>query len=137
MSQSQLGNASTISERWFEEYLTSQGYQDWSHEQPTEGRPTTPDYRLRLAGAYVFFDVKEFDAPLPSLKFGAFDPYGPLREKINQAARQFKHYKEFSCSVVLANPKCAFVHLFSPEIVLGTMLGNLGFTVRLGAPPGP
>ncbi len=101
-----------------------------------EGKPTTPDYRLKFGGANLFFDVKEFDAPLPSPGFGAYDPYGPLREKINQVARQFKQYKEFSCSVVLANPNYAFVDLDSPAIVLGTMLGNLGFTVRLGVPPG-
>ena len=120
------------SELLFEEYLKAHNYADWTHEVPVEGKRRMPDYRLEHGGYSKFFEVKEFDAPLPLPGVGTYDPYGPIREKINQAARQFKEYKEFSCSVVLANPKSAFVRLADPWAILGAMLGNLGFTVPVG-----
>src|SRR5258707_10659429 len=98
-----------LSELLFEEYLTINDYITWTHEQPIEGKRKLPDYKLEHGGTSWFFEVKEFEARTPSLGFSAYDPYGPIREKINQAARQFKEYKEYSCSVVLANPNSAFV----------------------------
>lgn len=123
------------SELLFEEYLTAHGYSDWTHEVPVEGKRKKPDYRLEHGGSSHFFEVKEFDAPPPLLGFGTYDPYGPIREKINQATRQFKEYKEFSCSVVLANPRSAFVHLGDPWAIIGAMLGNLGFQFQVGVKP--
>jgi hypothetical protein len=120
------------SELLFEEYLKAHNYADWTHEAPVEGKRKTPDYRLEHSGSSVVFEVKEFDAPLPLPGVGTYDPYGPIREKINQATRQFREYKEFSCSVVLANPKSAFVRLADPWAILGAMLGNMGFTVPVG-----
>src|SRR5216684_2105318 len=115
------------SELLFEEYLTTHGYTEWTHEVPIEGKRKNPDYRLEYGGSSFFFEVKEFDAAPPVLGFGAYDPYGPIREKINQAARQFKEYKEFSCSLVLANPNFALVSIGDASAILGAMLGNLGF----------
>lgn len=123
------------SELLFEEYLTAHGYTDWTHEIPVEGKRKRPDYRLQCGGASHVFEVKEFDAPPPVLGFGCYDPYGPIREKINQATRQFSEYKEFSCSVVLANPKSAFVDLGYPWAIAGAMLGNLGFSFERGVVP--
>lgn len=120
------------SELLFEEYLSVHGYSDWSHEAPLIGKRKKPDYRLQYGGVVQFFEVKQFDAPSPPLGVGSFDPYGPIREKINQATRQFKEYKAFPCSLVLANPKAAFVHLAYPWAILGAMLGNMGFTVPVG-----
>jgi len=57
------------------------------------------------------------------------NPYHPLREKVNQAARQFKHYKEFPCSLVLSDPNAAGADIDEVEILIGTMLGNIGFVV--------
>ena len=53
------------SELLFEEYLTMHGYTDWTHEAPVEGKRKKPDYRLEYGGSSYFFEVKEFDAPLP------------------------------------------------------------------------
>jgi hypothetical protein len=64
-----------------------------------------------------------------------YDPYRPIREKINQVAR-LKEYKEFPCSVVLANPREAFVSLGDHSAIIGAMLGNLGFKIQLGVKPG-
>jgi len=131
MSTSNLGNVKTQSELLFEEYLRAHDHSDWKDEAPIEGKPTNPDYRLEFKGVSYFFEVKEFEAQPPNLGFGYFDPYGPLREKVNQAARQFKHYKEFSCSVVLANPQTAFV-MFESWAIMGAMLGDVGFEVAIG-----
>jgi hypothetical protein len=120
------------SELLFEEYLSVHGYNDWAYEAPVTGRRKKPDFRLDYGGSSHFFEVKEFDAPLPLPGFDTYDPYGPIREKINQATRQFKEYKEYPCSLVLANPKSAFVRLADPWAILGAMLGNLGFTVAVG-----
>lgn len=132
-----LGNPSTASEVLFEQYLTQHGYSGWSHEKPIEGKPTTPDYRLPFNNADLVFEVKEFDAPPPSsAEQAAHDGYRPIREKITSAARQFKHYKEFSCSLVLANPKFATVDLDTLETVFGAMLGNFGYRADFGVPVG-
>jgi hypothetical protein len=125
----------TQSELLFEEYLVSHGHRDWTHEAPIEGKRKKPDYRLEHDGSSLFFEVKEFESALPPIGFGAYDPYGPIREKINQAARQFKEYKEFPCSVVLASPKPTFVHLAYPWAVIGAMLGNLGVRFEVGVMP--
>ena len=137
LSTSQLGNQNTASESLFEQYLNSQGYTEWTHEEPVEGKPTTPDYRLKHRDTDFFFEVKEFDGPAPLKEAGSFDLYGPLRKKIVKAARQFKHYRDHSCSLVLANPKGAFVFPGKPVAVLGAMFGNLGIQISVGpaAPP--
>ena len=130
--KSEAGNPNTESEDLFEEYLKTHGYLDWTHEPEIKGKRKKPDYDLSLGSAPHYFEVKEFERPLPLLGFGAYDPYGPIREKINQATRQFREYKEFPCSLVLANPKAAFVHIGDPWVIFGAMLGNLGFTVPIG-----
>lgn len=124
------------SELLFEEYLTLQGHTDWTHEAPLPGKRKNPDYRLEYSGAAFFFEVKEFDSTFSGPGFGAYDPYGPIREKINQATRQFKEYKQFSCSVVLANPRSVpLIHLDDPWKMYGAMFGNVGFRVQLGVKP--
>ena len=123
------------SELLFEEYLTAHGYSDWTHEVPVKGKRKKPDYRLEHEGFSHFLEVKEFDTPLPGPGCFAYDPYGPIREKINQATRQFKEYREFPCSVVLASPKPTFVHLAYPWAIIGAMLGNLGFRFQVGVKP--
>ena len=93
MTNSQLGNSNTASESLFELYLAENGYTEWTHEQTTPSKPTTPDYRVRFGGGDLYFEVKEFESDdlVQAAARGAYDPYHPLREKVNQAARQFKH----------------------------------------------
>lgn len=131
MTTSQLGNSNTASESLFELYLTENGYTEWTHEQPTPSKPTTPDYRVRFGAGDLYFEVKEFESDdlVQAAARSAYDPYHPLREKVNQAARQFKHYKEFPCSLVLSDPNAAGADIDEVEILIGTMLGNIGFVV--------
>ena len=134
-ARSKLGNPKTKSEIWFEEYLNAHAYRDWTHEEPVPGKATTPDYCLTVDGKPVYLDVKEFEPQPGSPGFSVFNPYTAIREKINKAARQFKHYKEHSCSVVLANPHGTFV-ILEEYAVRGAMFGDVGFRFQVCLPPG-
>src|SRR5579863_3316221 len=117
----------TASELLFEGYLKAHGHADWAHEPAVEGKVKNPDYHLKAGGSTYLFEIKEFERQPPVFEPQVYDPYSPVREKINQAARQFKEYKEFPCSIVVANPHLAFVQLDDPLVVIGSMCGNLGF----------
>jgi hypothetical protein len=133
---SKLGNPNTESENLFEEYLTAHGFGKWDHEVPVEGKKKTPDYLLEHGGLKYIFEVKEFDSQPPVMGLSTFDPYRPIREKVNKATRQFKDYKEFPCSLVLANPQDAFVRLGDWWAISGTMLGDVGFRIPVNTVTG-
>lgn len=121
-----MGHQNT-SEKWFEEYLTAHGLADW--KRIPEGDGKRPDYEVTLDGTPHYFEVKEFETEPPHAGFGAFDPYAPIRAKINKAVPQFKQYTNSPCCIVLANPKQAFVMIEEPMQVWGAMFGNLGYSV--------
>ena len=75
--------------------------------------------------------MKDFDPPDHfSTGFGAFDPYPPIREKINQGRDKFKQFKEYCCGLVLYNAGQPFVMLEEDHVMLGSMYGDSGFTFR-------
>ena len=118
----------TKGEILFEQYFTSQGLPfDFEKEHP--GKSTRPDYTVEWNNEMVLFDVKDFDPPekFPT-SFGYFDPYGRLREKIEQGRAKFKQFKNLCCSLVLCNQGNPFVTLQDPNIMLGAMYGDSGFT---------
>lgn len=78
----------------------------------------------------MFFEVKEFDATPADAGYGTYKPYKAIEAKISEAKEQFKEYKEFPCSLVLANLSEGFVNLDSWAIY-GAMLGSLGFKLPL------
>ena len=112
----------------FEQYLESQG-QPFEFEKEHAGNSKRPDYTIDWKGQAVVFDVKDFDRPekFPT-GFGFFDPYTRIREKIEQGRDKFKQYKEFCCGLVLHNVGQPFVSLHEPDIILGAMYGDSGFT---------
>jgi hypothetical protein len=123
----------TESELLFEEYLMAHAYSDWEHEKRLSGKRKRPDYYVQHNGQVLIFEVKEFDSQPPIQEVGFYDAYEPLREKINQAVRQLREYKEFACSIVLANPKSVpLLHLGDWWAIYGAMLGNLGFSAPVG-----
>ncbi len=125
---SNVSQAKTASEALFETYLRDRGISDFEYEPEVLDSPKRPDYRVPVAGEGVFFEVKEFERAEVIPDSGTFDPYPPIREKINDAQKQLRALKGRMCSVVLANPHNAFVHLDEISII-GAMLGNLGFTM--------
>src|SRR5689334_10403743 len=120
----------TVSELLFEQYLVSQGITTFEFEKVWQGIPTHPDYTIKLDEISYVFDVKEFrDEEFVPPEAGAFaiEPYGRIREKINRARSQFKHFKDKPCCLVLYTLD-PFVRLTEPHVVLGAMYGDLGFT---------
>jgi hypothetical protein len=130
---------STQGELLFERYLLSMGY-EYEFEKEFPGKPKRADYTVLRNGTFLF-DVKDFDTKNPTARFGTFDPYPPLREKINQGRAQFQEFKEYPCSLVLRNNGNPEVPVEDPHIVLGAMYGDSGYTFPVstvtGAAAGP
>ena len=122
-----------LSELLFEESMEAHAYTNWTREQPIESKEKRPAYRLEDGGSSWFFQVKEFEPRTPSLRHGCYDPYRPIRDKINQTADDLKKYREYSCSVVLANPYATLVHIGDPWAMIGAMLGSRVFQFELCA----
>ncbi len=129
--------ARTTSEFLFEEYLAL-GRIAFDYEPEIQGSSKRPDYRLGSAEGGALVEVKEF-APsrtLPIHSFGAFDPYPQIREKINSASRKFRSLKNYPCSLLLCNVGGQLVRLDSPDVVMGAMLGDLGWQFRIDVTTG-
>jgi hypothetical protein len=89
----------TESELTFERYLDAQKI-EWTRV-PTSTQKQ-PDYRVDHKSGPCLFEVKEFDEPAikPS---GGFSPCPPIKQKIRQAAKQFKQHRNDSRTLVLWN----------------------------------
>ena len=118
----------TRGEVLFEQYLQSQDL-PFEFEKEHAGKSKRPDYTIQWKGEALVFDVKDFDPPekVPT-GFGFFDPYTRIRETIEQGRDKFKEFKEFRCGLVLHNAGQPFVSLHEPDIMLGAMYGDAGFT---------
>src|SRR5580765_8447244 len=89
----------TEGELLFQNYLNAMHY-TYEFEKVFPGKNKRPDYTVTRNEAQFLFDVKDFEANMP-LGFGAYDPYPPIREKIEQGRDKFKEFKEYPCSLVL------------------------------------
>lgn len=120
-----------VSELLFEEYAEQYNLGAPEHEPPFPGASSLVDYRLNHRGQALWFEVKEFDVD-PSLTGtggGAFDPHVGIRSKIDKAKKKFRDYNNECCSLVLFNEAFNLVDICTPRIVLGAMLGSVGFRV--------
>ena len=96
------------SEMLFEGYLRSYGYAHPDFEPTIEGTPRRPDYRLVWNGHELLFEVKEFRGTAKAFaskggSFGSFDPYPPVRKKIEAARNKFRDLGSHCCCLVLYN----------------------------------
>lgn len=93
----------TASELLFEEYLWSKGLGYFQFQKEMAGTLKKPDYSLNFGGQDILFEVKELTATDDDFRPGArfYDPYEPIREKINSASKQFRDLKQYSCCLVL------------------------------------
>lgn len=82
----------TVGESIFEDYLTAQGL-TFEFEKEHAGKTKRPDYTIEWHCQTIVLDVKDFDPPdrFPTGS-GAFDPYPPIRERINQGRDKFKQF---------------------------------------------
>lgn len=118
------------SEKIFEQYLDSSGFQGkWEYEPTIEGKNKKPDYLLNWKGDKHFFEVKELRRKPnePTTRAAYINPYSSLRTEINEVRKQFKEYKEYSCSLVVFNVDDRQARL-RPIFIFGAMLGNEGIS---------
>ena len=93
----------TTSERLFEEYLQSKGLGYFQFEKEMPGTSKKPDYSLSIRGQEILFEVKELAPTDDDFRPGArfYEPYEPIREKINSASKRFRDLKQYCCCLVL------------------------------------
>jgi uncharacterized protein len=124
--------APTPGERLFEAYLRGLEIPykyEHEHKEDFPGRKKSPDFLVRWNGTKVICDVKDTHRRRECPTGGAmFDPYLPIRKKIDKARRQFREYKDSPCVLVLYNVN-DWEFRDDPQILYGAMLGDLGFTV--------
>jgi excisionase family DNA binding protein len=120
-----------VSELLFVEYAEEYKLGRLEYEPIFPGSSRRVDYRIAHAKYPLWFEVKEFDddPTLSGSGHGAFDPYVGVRMKIAKATAKFRDYDDECCSLVLFNERMNLVNICTPCIVLGAMLGNVGFIV--------
>jgi hypothetical protein len=131
----QTGNANEVqakteSERLFEIYLQASGYLEFEFEPRISDVAARPDFLVNTTDGIVLFEVKQFQ-PTPAdfqLGGGFYDPYGPIRDKIQEGRKKFREFKQFPCALVLYNTGKPLVDL-RWEFIYGAMLGNLGYSI--------
>jgi len=120
------------SDAFLQEYLRSHGLTDVEVDPVIENSSSRPDYRLRADGFEVLFDVEELTKPGDGrIRGGAYNPYGPIREKINAARRKFKDMEEHCCCMVLENQERLRIGL-NWQVIMGAMLSDLGLASPVG-----
>ncbi len=130
MSAVETKNDKNDSEKAFEQYLDSNGFQGkWAHEPSITGKTKHPDYLLDFGGKKCFFEVKELRKKdnEPTERAAHINPYSSLRKKIHELTKrkQFKEFKEYPCSLVVYNIDDR-QFMSEPFWVFGVMLGDRG-----------
>jgi hypothetical protein len=120
----------TESENLFEEYLYAQGIVHFQHEPGLVQSLKRPDYLVTIAGMEIFFEVKQFESTEEDFRLGTrgYDPYGPIREKIDAGRKQFKDLKDYCCCLVFYNREKPLVDL-GWQFIYGAMLGKMAVRI--------
>ena len=115
------------------EYLRAHGLTDLEVDPVIENSSSRPDYRLRADGFEVLFDVEELSTKPADARTrgGAYNPYGPIREKISAARRKFKNMEGHCCCLILENQERPRIGL-NWQIIMGAMLSDLGLPFPIG-----
>jgi len=122
-----------VSELLFSEYAEEYKLGTLEYEPQYSHATRRIDYRLNHEGQWLWFEVKEFsdDPNLMGSGGGAFDPHLGVRAKIGKAAEKFRDYDNECCSLVLFNERVNLVDICTPRIVLGAMLGSVGWNIPM------
>src|SRR6266478_106530 len=121
----------TESERLFELLLGSRGMPNFVHHPEIQGHSKKPDYLIVVDSGDeqktkpLFFEVKEFQATPDDFKLGggSFDPYEPIRMKIQDGLKNLSGLKNETCALVLYNAGKPLVDL-RWQFIYAAMLGN-------------
>lgn len=127
MSESPVRETSTTeSEAIFQHYLENQKLQ-WARVESVDWKH--PDYSVDCRGNICLFEIKEFDNPITK-PTGGFSPCPAIREKITQARKQFKRYRDHCCVLVLWNSKSVYRSAL-PDAVASAAFGEFVLMDRL------
>jgi hypothetical protein len=129
----------TFSEQIFEQYLRINGYPKIEYEPVLANTNRKADYRVTLGSKQLLFEVKEFHfSKEDSARFsrvnglgiggGAYDPYGRIRQKIDDAREKFAGIKDHVCCLVLFNQEKPLVDL-NWQMIYGAMLGPVAVSI--------
>jgi hypothetical protein len=125
------------SDALLQEYLRSHGLTDVEVDPVIENSSSRPDYRLRADGFDLLVDVEELSTKPQDgrIRGGAYNPYGPIREKISGARRKFKDLEGHCCCLILENQERPRIGL-NWQIIMGAMLSDLGLPSAVGQQQG-
>lgn len=124
----------TQSELLFESFLNSRGYLEFKFEHAVEGASARPDYLLPVPDQgtvkEIMFEVKEFQPTDEDFRAGggAFDPYEPIRRKIQEGRKKFREFRQHCCALVLFNAGKLLIDL-QWRFIYAAMLGNLAIRI--------
>jgi len=119
----------TYGELLFEKYLNSHGIQ-FEYEPPLSSTSNLIDYVVKHpTHGQILFEVKDICNERPSGSFFQFDPYTPIRTKITKGAEKFKDLPDALCALVLVAAPDSFINLLEPQVMLGAMYGDFGWTI--------
>ena len=127
-----------VSELLFEEYAEEYELGSMEFEPQFPGSSRRIDYRVSHPQYPLWFEVKEFNADpqITGTGGGAFDPHIGIRAKIGKAAEKFRDYDNECCSLILFNEELNLTDICTPRIVLGAMLGSVGFRIPMNLTTG-
>jgi hypothetical protein len=141
-----MPNATTVSEQWFDEYLTVNAY-EFSVE-PDLSVKTRPDRLIKRTDRVAICEIKEFtvDAltrrwPKGGCQVGTFsaqDWFLTVRRTISAAARQLEPLADHGrpLVVMLANPNRTAVPIESGHELIQAMYGDLQITLEINTTTG-
>jgi hypothetical protein len=109
----------TESEEIFERYMDGQNV-PWT--RVADSAQKHPDYKVEHGNVTCYFEVKEFEDPAVKPK-GGFSPCPAIQEKVLQAKKQFRDYREHCCALVLWNSKSIYRSLFV-DVVASAAFGK-------------
>jgi hypothetical protein len=112
------------SEKAIADYFGAHGLEH--HWIPRTNAPT-PDLKVFVDPRPVIVEIKEFNRS-EKLRIGGYCPVPFVRHKIRQSWRQFEHYSDHTCCLMLYNAGSFTVSL-QPELILCAMFGEYFETI--------
>ena len=102
----------TESENVFERYLNGQNI---AWQKFPESNRKHPDYQVEYGRTTCLFEIKEFEDPAIKPSTG-FSPCPAIQEKLTQARKQFRFWRQHCCALVLWNSKSIYRSVFTDAV---------------------
>jgi hypothetical protein len=129
-------NKKTYGEELFEKYLNAQSI-PFKHEPNIDGSSCLIDFVIdHPTHGAILIEVKDITSSMFTGRIGVFDPYDPVREHIEEGQRKFKDFPDALCALALVVAPEGLADLQSPHVMLGSMYGDMGFTIPINVESG-